>query len=119
MHRRGHRSKRSGPVVIGLDGSDGNAIALEWTERLAGTLGTDVVAVHAPKGDDIAADLYVAAEQRNAALVVVGARDRKSLGGAIIGRVADEMIHDPARPTAVITHGYQQRCLDRGNESPV
>ncbi|MGE0879912.1 MAG: universal stress protein [Acidimicrobiia bacterium] len=108
-----------GPVVIGLDGSDGNSIALEWTERLAKALGTEVAAVHAPKGDDVAADLFAAAEQRDAALVVVGARDRNSLGGAIIGRVADEMIHDPARPTAVITHGYQQRCRDAGNETPV
>jgi nucleotide-binding universal stress UspA family protein len=37
-----------GPIVIGLDGSEGSIRALEWTIGLAEATGSHIVAVHAP-----------------------------------------------------------------------
>ncbi len=37
-----------GPIVIGLDGSDGAAHALRWATELAAAIGSSIVAVHAP-----------------------------------------------------------------------
>ncbi len=45
---RGDRNLADGPIVIGLDGSDGAARALEWTIDLADATGVSIVAVHAP-----------------------------------------------------------------------
>jgi nucleotide-binding universal stress UspA family protein len=51
--------------------------------------------------------LHDVAAQRDAALVVVAARDHHSLGGMLLGRVPDAMLHHPVRPVAVIPHGYE------------
>jgi nucleotide-binding universal stress UspA family protein len=45
---RGEHGPSDGPIVIGLDGSEGAARALDWTIDLAEATGSDVVAVHAP-----------------------------------------------------------------------
>jgi nucleotide-binding universal stress UspA family protein len=45
---RGEQSPPDGPIVIGLDGSEGAARALDWTIDLAQATGSDIVAVHAP-----------------------------------------------------------------------
>jgi nucleotide-binding universal stress UspA family protein len=34
-------------IVVGVDGSDGSALAVRWAARLAGATGAEVVAVHA------------------------------------------------------------------------
>jgi nucleotide-binding universal stress UspA family protein len=45
--RDGH-DPSTGPIVIGLDGSEGARRALEWALDLAGATGSDIIAVHAP-----------------------------------------------------------------------
>jgi nucleotide-binding universal stress UspA family protein len=45
---RGEQGAPDGPIVIGLDGSEGAARALAWTIDLAQATGSDIVAVHAP-----------------------------------------------------------------------
>lgn len=36
-----------GPIVVGMDGSESSAAALEWAARLAKAFGAEVIAVHA------------------------------------------------------------------------
>jgi nucleotide-binding universal stress UspA family protein len=45
---RGGHDLSGGPIVIGLDGSEGADRALEWTVGLAEATGSDIIAVHAP-----------------------------------------------------------------------
>lgn len=45
---RGEQASVEGPIVIGLDGSDGSELALSWAIDLADDTGSEVVAVHAP-----------------------------------------------------------------------
>jgi nucleotide-binding universal stress UspA family protein len=44
---RGGTERTGGPIVVGLDGSDGAASALAWSAAQAEATGTSVVAVHA------------------------------------------------------------------------
>jgi nucleotide-binding universal stress UspA family protein len=44
MATKGSAVKR---IVVGVDGSDAGKHALEWTARLAKTMGSEVIAVHA------------------------------------------------------------------------
>ncbi len=45
---RGEPDPSDGPIVIGLDGSEGATRALDWAIDLAEATGSDIVAVHAP-----------------------------------------------------------------------
>jgi nucleotide-binding universal stress UspA family protein len=45
---RGEHDVSDGPIVIGLDGSEGATQALEWAIDLAQATGSRIVAVHAP-----------------------------------------------------------------------
>ena len=45
---RGEHDLLNGPIVIGLDGSEGATRALEWAIDLAEATGSGIVAVHAP-----------------------------------------------------------------------
>lgn len=42
----------------------------------------------------------------DASLLVVSAKHQRSLGGRLLGRVADALIHEPPAPLAVVTHDY-------------
>lgn len=45
---RGEADPSDGPIVVGLDGSEGAARALDWAIDLAASTGAHIVAVHAP-----------------------------------------------------------------------
>lgn len=45
---RGEQSPTDGPIVVGLDGSEGSKRALTWAIDLADATGSELVAVHAP-----------------------------------------------------------------------
>jgi nucleotide-binding universal stress UspA family protein len=45
-------------------------------------------------------------EDLDASLLVVSAKHRRSLGGRLLGRVADAFIHEPPVPVAIITSDY-------------
>jgi nucleotide-binding universal stress UspA family protein len=46
------------------------------------------------------------ADERDAALLVVAARQRRSLYGHVLGRVPDHLLHDAARPVAVLPYEF-------------
>ena len=59
---RGEHVPSNGPIVVGLDGSEGAARALEWAIDLAKATDSDIVAVHAPRAIDGTRVLDAAAE---------------------------------------------------------
>lgn len=52
------------------------------------------------------------ADERDAALLVVAARQRRSLKGRLLGRVPDHLLHDASRPVAVLPYEYVQARLE-------
>ena len=46
------------------------------------------------------------ATERHAALLVVAARERGSMGGLLLGRVPDHLLHRPPCPVMVLPHAY-------------
>lgn len=59
---RGEQLVVDGPIVVGLDGSEGATRALDWAIDLATATGSEIVAVHAPHSTDGTEVLDVAAE---------------------------------------------------------
>jgi nucleotide-binding universal stress UspA family protein len=59
---RGEHVPSNGPIVVGLDGSEGATRALEWAIDLAKATDSDIVAVHAPRAIDGTRVLDAAAE---------------------------------------------------------
>lgn len=55
-------------------------------------------------GADPAVSLEAIAAEREASLLVVGAKGRFSLGGALLGAIPDELLHHPTCPVAVVPH---------------
>lgn len=49
---RGDPLAVDGPIVVGLDGSDGSTRALEWAIDLATATGSEIIAVHVPHSTD-------------------------------------------------------------------
>jgi len=123
---RGHYH-RSGPVVVGFDGSAGSVRALEFAIEEAVLRGTDVVAVEARPGAE-AADVEAALARvrdrhpdvairhetvqdaaghaltrwsRTAQLLVVGDRGLGGFPGLQLGSVTQHLVHHAAGPTAV------------------
>jgi nucleotide-binding universal stress UspA family protein len=132
-----------GTLVVGVDGSRGSELALQWASALGSAIGGRVVAVcnvdasddlrddsgaGAPGdtssakqvrvdggasieliergGTDPAETLREVAAELDAALIVVSAKRHHSLGGLLLGAVADHLLHRPSRPVAVLPHGY-------------
>jgi nucleotide-binding universal stress UspA family protein len=132
-----------GTVVVGVDGSTGSELALQWASHLAVAIDGRVVAVssaHASHetfesngydapggtasvkrrrigrrrtnieligyGSDLATTLREVAAELDAALIVVSTKLHHSLGGLLLGAVADHLLHRPSRPVAVLPRGY-------------
>lgn len=57
-------------------------------------------------GGDPAETLQDVATERNAAAIVVAARQRHSLGGMLLGLVPDHLLHHPQGPVIVLPHSY-------------
>jgi nucleotide-binding universal stress UspA family protein len=62
-------------------------------------------------GSDPAEVLRAFADEMNASMIVVGAKFRGSLGGVLLGKVPEELLHQHTRPVAVVTHDYEERHL--------
>lgn len=58
-------------------------------------------------GTDPAATLREVADDLDAALIVVSAKLRHSLGGLLLGAVADRLLHRPTRPVALLPRHYR------------
>lgn len=123
---RGH-SHRSGPVVVGFDGSAGAVRALELAITEAELRDTDVVALEArPSTDPAQVEAALAAAtdhhpgravrhevahdaagraltrwSRSAQLLVVGDRGHGGFPGLQLGSVTQHVVHQAACPTAI------------------
>jgi nucleotide-binding universal stress UspA family protein len=62
---------------------------------------------------DIVSGLADESAARHAALLVVGARARGSLGGLLLGTVPDKLIHEPPCPVAVLPFDFLESQLER------
>jgi len=61
--------------------------------------------IHERPGD--AADVIRGVADRvGASLVVVTVKRERSAGGLLVGAVADDLLHEPPAPLAIITHDY-------------
>jgi nucleotide-binding universal stress UspA family protein len=116
----------TGPVVVGHDGSAGAQVAHDAARRLfpqrellsarvavgrgdedAQVLGPDVITLPAPtrfrSEERATADALVAfADQRDAALVVVGSRGRSAIKEVVLGSVARAVVRRTSRPVLVV-----------------
>lgn len=116
----------SGPVVVGFDHSDGAAAAVTVAKQLFPT--REIVAVSIADEDDAkasaslpdgvtlakaapqrgrgagatAATLIGVADERNAAVVVVGSRGRSAMVQRLLGSVARSVLHDSHRPVVIV-----------------
>ncbi|MBX9152132.1 universal stress protein [Rhodococcus sp. D-46] len=122
-----HAALPDGPVVVGRDGSRGAETAFEMATRLfpdrslltvyvdddltspntasATAGGEEIVRVHPGRGfpGRGAADaLCAVAEERNAAVVVVGSRGRSAAREILLGSVAMATLHHCHRPVLVV-----------------
>lgn len=55
-------------------------------------------------GADPAASLTAIVDERKAALLVVGAKDHRSLGGTLLGAIPDELLREPRCPVLLVPH---------------
>lgn len=129
---------RGGPVVVGWDGSDGAQCAVEAAGRLFGD--RSVVAVSVDDDTDAPADpvppaatqisrvrvrpgrgrqhrgvslgLLHAADDIDAAVIVVGSRGRSSVREIILGSVALHTLHHSHRPVIVVPAESAARQAD-------
>lgn len=129
-------------LVVGIDGSRGSRLTLEWATGFAAQAGMRVVAAFVIDdiyttfgsgqwygkeeakariesnaasvemverfGADPAVSLEAIAAQYDASLLVVGAKEHHSLGGALLGAIPDELLHHPTCPIAVIPHNMMK-----------
>ena len=58
-------------------------------------------------GTDPASTLRDVAAQRDAALIVVSAKQHHNLGGTLLGAVADHLLHHPTCSVAVLPPGFE------------
>ena len=54
--------------------------------------------------------LRAVARERRAALIVVGTKERHSLGGHLLGMVPDALLHHPPVPVAVLPHAFAAKA---------
>ena len=101
-HLEGHELIEQ--VAAGSDGSEDAAqlIAREGAE-LARAAGFDATAQVISSTDDPADAIVTAAEDLDAALIVVGSRGRRSVRSLLLGSVSHGVLHKAHRPTLVIT----------------
>lgn len=81
--------------------SAGNHGDAEWEARLEAEM--EGVPLH-ERSDLPEHALRDVAHQRHAYLTVVGVREHHSLGGVLLGRLVDHLIHTPPGPIAIVTH---------------
>ncbi|BDY32800.1 universal stress protein [Mycolicibacterium mageritense] len=117
-----YQALRSGPVVVGVDGSAGSDLAVKAAEQLFtdrdvltvtvddGDADEAVAAAHVRRfrgsGAGSTADALVAyADERKAAVVVVGSRGRSALKKVLLGSVAAATLQRTYRPVLVVPQG--------------
>ncbi|ORB85388.1 universal stress protein [Mycobacterium kansasii] len=125
----------NGPVLVGWDGSGGAATALAAAKRLcpqrdvllisvgdgpapgppvgpSGAAAADVLRLtinrgHGFRARAVSEALVAAADDHNAALVVVGSRGRSGARDVVLGSVAVGTVHHSHRPVMVVPGGWE------------
>ncbi|EUA14380.1 universal stress family protein [Mycobacterium kansasii 732] len=125
----------NGPILVGWDGSSGAATALAAAKRLcprrdvlliavgdgpapgppvdpSGAVAADVLRLTVNRGHGLRARavseaLVAAADDHNAALVVVGSRGRSGARDVVLGSVAVGTVHHSHRPVMVVPGGWE------------
>jgi nucleotide-binding universal stress UspA family protein len=80
---------------VGDDERVARRTAQEWDVELRESYGGPADVLR-ELGDELAASL-----------VVVATKHRHTLGGRLVGKVADEVLHEPHGPIAIVTHRYE------------
>lgn len=106
-------------LLVGFDGSDGGHDALELAQALAlGGDDTTVLAITVrPSGPGAggspAALMTELAQGAAIDLIVVGSPHRGAVGRALIGSVAEDLLHGAPRPVVVAPRGYASEHHER------
>lgn len=106
-------------LLVGFDGSDGGHDALELARALAPDGGEDTVLVVTARPGGPGADRSPAALMTELAegagidLIVVGSPHRGPVGRALIGSVAESLLHGSPCPVVVAPRGYADEDHDR------
>lgn len=87
----------SGPVVVGVDGSERSIETL----ALADLLGPALLPDSSP-----AAGLHAFAEREQTALIVVGSSHRSRIGRIVVGGTGERLLSGASAPVAVAPAGY-------------
>ncbi|MEV4538755.1 universal stress protein [Asanoa sp. NPDC049518] len=90
-----------GPVVVGVDDSDGARAAHETAARLFPTRALLPVTVDEGRGRAVAGALAACGRDQAAAALVVGSRGRSALREIMLGSVAMATLHHAYRPVLV------------------
>jgi nucleotide-binding universal stress UspA family protein len=119
-------------MVVGVDGTEASAAAVDWCAEIGPLLGAEVIAVHAllddagfpsdqefrswceplhragmtvrrvAQDDDATRLLQQVAAAEQADLVVVGKTHRGELGGFILGSVVETLAYHARRPLVIV-----------------
>jgi nucleotide-binding universal stress UspA family protein len=96
--------------IVGIDGEEGGWDAVELARTMAAETGARVLTVEvetpASGGGSPAEAIGDLAESERADLVVVGSSHRGAIGRALIGSVADNLLHGASCPVVVAPRGY-------------
>jgi nucleotide-binding universal stress UspA family protein len=94
----------------------GNLGDAEWEARLEAEM--EGVLLH-ERADLAEHALRDVAHERHAYLTVVGVREHHSLGGVLLGRLVDHLIHTPPGPIAILSHDATEHLrADTSGVSP-
>lgn len=121
----------TGPVVVGVDGSEGSQLAVDFAFAECANRGAELLAVHAwseepqlaqrtlseslagrgarypevvvrPEAVHGSSRQVLVERSRHAQLMVVGARGRDTFQGLVLGSVSQNLLHHAACPVAVV-----------------
>lgn len=94
-------------ILVGNDGSDGGADALELARVLGEATGVGVEA-RAFDGGSPAREINDFAEREEVGTIVVGSPHRGAVGRVLLGSVADGLLHGAPCETLVAPRGYRE-----------
>ena len=97
------------PVAYGLLGYQDSAEVRKFFTEARAALAGIAVETRTYTGDSAAHVMTDLAEAADIDLVVVGSPHRGALGRALIGSVAESLLHGASAPIAVAPHGYAAR----------
>jgi nucleotide-binding universal stress UspA family protein len=101
-HLEGHPALESIRLDLAAEDDAAQALAREGAE-IAQQAGFDATAKVISSTDDPADAIVAAADELEAALVVVGSRGRRGLRSMLLGSVSHGVLHKTRRPTLVIS----------------